>query len=98
MTAEPVRGAPPEQLRALGFRYLPARDDGGLERRPGPRLDDMRARAAAFAGIFGQHGPVRGVRTVDLLPFPYPVGFGFWQTPPTTAKYLLMRNRLNLVE
>ena len=94
MPAEPVRGAPPEQLRELGFRDVPDLDDGWREPRPGPRLEDLRARAAAFAGIFKQHGPVRGVRTVDLLPFPYPVGFGFWQTPPTTAKYLLMRNRL----
>jgi len=98
MSSEPVRGAPPELLRALGFREIPDLDDGWHELRPGPRLDDLRARAAAFAGIFKQHGPVRGVRTVDLLPFPYPVAFGFWQTPPTKAKYLLMRNRLNLVE
>ena len=97
-TAEPARGAGIEELRALGFRAIPELDDGWHEPRPGPRLDDLRARAAAFARAFRQSGPARGVRTVDLLPFPYPVAFAFWQTPPTRAKYLLMRNRLNLIE
>jgi hypothetical protein len=38
------------------------------------------------------------VRTIDLLPFPYPVAFAFWQAAPTRAKYLLMRNRCQLIE
>jgi hypothetical protein len=93
-----LRGASPEGLRALGFRDIPDLDDGWVDPRPGPRLDDLRARAAAFAEIFKHDGTVRGVRTVDLLPFPYPVAFGFWQAPPTASKYLLMRNRLNVIE
>jgi hypothetical protein len=97
-TQIPRRGEDPAGLRALGFRDIPDLDDGWREPQPGPRLADLRARADAFARVFRRHAPVRGVRTIDLLPFPYPVAFGFWQTPPTTAKYLLMRNRLNLVE
>jgi hypothetical protein len=80
------------------FRSIPELDDGWRDPRPGPRLAEMRARGEAFARTFKADGPVRGVRTVDLLPFPYPVAFGFWQAAPTRAKYLLMRNRFNLIE
>ncbi len=83
---------------ACHFRPIPELDDGWREPRPGPRLADMRARGQAFAAVFKAEGPVRGVRTVDLLPFPYPVAYAFWQAPPTRAKYLLMRNRFNLIE
>ncbi len=79
-------------------RALPELDDGWREARPGFRLEDVRARGEAFARRFKADGPVRGFRTIDLLPFPYPVAFGFWQAPPNRAKYLLMRNRCNLVE
>src|SRR5690606_7343034 len=80
------------------FRPVPDLDDGWNEPRPGFRLEDMRARGEAFARRFRGEGPVRGFRTIDLLPFPYPVAFGFWQAPPTRAKYLLMRNRCELIE
>ncbi|MBA3548426.1 MAG: hypothetical protein H0T76_18240 [Nannocystis sp.] len=85
-------------LRALHFRRIPELDEGWREPRPGPRLADLRARGEAFARAFRAEGPVRGVRTVDLQAFPYPVAFGFWQAAPTRAKYLLMRNRFNLIE
>ena len=85
-------------LQALHFRQIPDLDEGWREPRPGPRLADLRARGEAFARVFRGEGPVQGVRTVDLLPFPYPVAFGFWQAAPTRAKYLLMRNRFNLIE
>lgn len=87
----------PAQLPA-NFRAIPELDDGWREPRPGFRLADMRARGEAFARAFRGEGPVRGFRTLDLLPFPYPVAFGFWQAPPNKAKYLMMRNRCNLVE
>lgn len=80
------------------FRAIPELDDGWREPRPGLRLADLRARGEAFGRRFKADGAVRGVRTIDLLPFPYPVAFGFWQAPPNRAKYLLMRNRCNLVE
>ncbi len=86
------------ELRAHHFRAIGELDDGWKEPRPGPRLAEMRARGEAFARSFAALGPVRGVRTIDLLPFPYPVAFGFWQAAPTRAKYLLMRNRFNLIE
>ena len=80
---------PAAALRALHFRAIPELDEGWRE---------SRARGEAFARVFRGEGPVRGVRTVDLLPFPYPVAFGFWQAAPSRAKYLLMRNRFNLIE
>ncbi len=85
-------------LSELHFKEIAELDEGWRDPRPGPRLADMRARAEAIAREFRALGPVRGVRTVDLLPFPYPVAFGFWQAAPTRAKYLLMRNRFNLIE
>jgi len=88
----------PSELSALHFRPVPELDDGWRDPRPGVRLAEMRARGEAFARVFKAGGTVRGVRTVDLLPFPYPVAFGFWQAAPTRAKYLLMRNRFNLIE
>ncbi len=87
-----------EAQASIPLRPIPDLDDGWLEPRPGLRVEDMRARGLAFARTFKQEGPVLGVRTIDLLPFPYPVAFGFWQAAPTRAKYLLMRNRFNLVE
>lgn len=80
------------------FRPIADLDEGWQEPRPGFRLADMRARGEAFARRFRADGPVRAVRTIDLLPFPYPVAFAFWRAPPTRAKYLLMRNRCCLVE
>jgi len=80
------------------WRSIDELDEGWRERRPGPRLAELRARGEAFARVFKAQGPVKAVRTIDLLPFPYPVGFAFWQAAPTRAKYLLMRNRCQLIE
>lgn len=80
------------------FRPIAELDEGWTEPRPGFRLEDLRARGEAFARRFKAGGPVRAFRTIDLLPFPYPVAFGFWQAPPNRARYLLMRNRCNLIE
>jgi hypothetical protein len=80
------------------WRSIEELDAGWREQRPGPRLTELRARGEAFAPVFKAQGPVRAVRTIDLLPFPYPVAFAFWQAAPTRAKYLLMRNRCQLIE
>jgi len=80
------------------WRTIDELDEGWRELRPGPRLCELRARGEAFAPRFKAQGPVRAVRTIDLLPFPYPVAFAFWQAAPTRAKYLLLRNRCQLIE
>lgn len=81
-----------------GARPIPDLDEGWKEPRPGPRLEEMRARARAFAPVFRRDGAVRAVRTANLAHFPYPVAFGLWQAAPNRAKYLTMRNRLNVIE
>ena len=81
-----------------GARPIPELDDGWKAPHPGHRLEEMRERARAFAPRFRQEGPVRGVRTANLAHFPYPVAFGLWQAAPNRSKYLVMRNRLNVIE
>src|SRR5690606_20449051 len=73
----PAASAPCAVQMPANFRPLPELDEGWNELRPGPRLADMRARGEAFARSFRAEGPVRGFCTIDLLPFPYPVAFGF---------------------
>ncbi|MCW5829453.1 MAG: hypothetical protein KIT79_09085 [Deltaproteobacteria bacterium] len=80
------------------FRAIPELDDGWRDTHPGHRVEEMRERGRSFQKQFLKDGPVRGVRTVDLLPFPYPVAFGFWQAAPNKAKYLIMRNRMEVIE
>ncbi len=81
-----------------GSKAIPDLDEGWTETRPGLRLDEMRARARAFAPVFRREGPVRAIRTANLAHFPYPIAFGLWQAAPNGSKYLLMRNRLNVIE
>lgn len=81
-----------------GAKFIDDLDDGWREPRPGLRLDEMRARARGFAKTFRKDGAVRAIRTANLAPFPYPVAFGLWQAAPNRSKYLMMRNRLNVIE
>lgn len=81
-----------------GARPISELDEGWKEIRPGKRLVEMRARAKAFAPMFRRDGAVRAIRTANLAHFPYPVSFGLWQAAPNRSKYLMMRNRLNVIE
>ena len=80
------------------FRAIPELDEGWVSPHPGRRVEEMRERGRAFHTRFKKDGPARAVATVDLASFPYPVAFGFWQAAPNKAKYLLMRNRMNVIE
>lgn len=81
-----------------GSRAIADVDDGWREPRPATRLEEMRARARAFAPVFRRDGAVRAIRTAELAHFPYPISFGLWQAAPNKAKYLTMRNRMNVIE
>jgi hypothetical protein len=80
-----------------GARAIPELD-GLWAARPGGRSAEAVDRGAAFHKVFKGDGPVRGIRTIDLLHFPYPVAFAFWQAAPTRARWLVMRNRMQVIE
>lgn len=79
-------------------RPIPILDELWDEVHPGRRSDDALARGRAFAGAFKAEGAVCGIKTIDLLPFPYPQAFGFWQAAPNRATYVVMRNRMQVIE
>ena len=79
-------------------RPIPEVDDLWSEAHPGRRNLEVVERGQTFHRSFGADGPVRAIRTIDLLPFPYPQAFGFWQAPVNRAKYVIMRNRMQVIE
>ena len=80
------------------FRAIAELDEGWKNLHPGQRVEEMRERGRAFHSRFKKDGPARAIHTVNLAPFPYPVAFGFWQAAPNKAKFLMMRNRMNIIE
>ncbi|MCB9568193.1 MAG: hypothetical protein H6710_13450 [Myxococcales bacterium] len=80
------------------FRAIPELDELWQDPHPGRRNEDAVARGRAFHRAFKAEGPVRGIRTIDLLHFPYPQAFGLWQAPVNRARYVVMRNRLVVIE
>ena len=79
-------------------RTLPDLDDLWAESHPGHRNSQVVERGQAFQTVFKADGPLRAIRSIDLLPFPYPQAFAFWQAPVNKAMYLLMRNRMQVIE
>jgi len=77
---------------------IPDLDDLWSQEHPGRRNLEVIERGQAFHRSFGAGGPVRAIRTVDLVPFPYPQAFGFWQAPVNRAKYVVLRNRMQVIE
>lgn len=79
-------------------RPIPDVDDLWTTTHPGRRNLEVVERGQAFNRLFKGDGPVRAILTLDLLPFPYPQAFGFWQAPVNKAKYVVMRNRMQVIE
>lgn len=81
-----------------GARAIPDLDELWAELHPGRRNQEVVERGRAFRGSFAAEGPVAAIRSLDLVAFPYPQAFGFWQAPVNRAKYLLLRNRMQVIE
>ncbi|MBT8495336.1 MAG: hypothetical protein KJO07_19975 [Deltaproteobacteria bacterium] len=65
---------------------------------PGLRLEATRAAARRFKSAFQDRGPARSVRTFDLITFPYPTRYALQGAALSPAPYVMMRNRVQLVQ
>ena len=65
---------------------------------PGPRLDALRRAARRLKDSIRGHGPALSVRTYDVATFPYPTKFGLEGVALSPAPYVMLRNRMQLVQ
>lgn len=86
-TAEPV-----------SFQKLPALEEAWRERVPGVRLGALRRAAELARDALLDGGPVDGLATCGLITFPYPTGFAFSGTAFSPAPYVMMTNRMQVVQ
>jgi glyoxylase-like metal-dependent hydrolase (beta-lactamase superfamily II) len=64
----------------------------------GARLEAVRAAGATLAARLRQGAKATRVRTADLVTLPYPVKYGFGGAARVAAPYLMMTNRMQLVD
>jgi len=69
-----------------------------VETSPGARLDAARRSARALHDRLTAQGPVLAVRTFDIATFPYPTRMGLEAAARSPAPYLMLRNRMQLVQ
>ncbi len=65
---------------------------------PGSRLDALRLAARGLKDRIRSHGAAFSVRTYDIATFPYPTKFGFEGVALSPAPYIMLRNRMQLVQ
>ncbi|NOK33383.1 hypothetical protein HMI49_09260 [Corallococcus exercitus] len=80
------------------FRPLPLLPEARAERSPGPRLQKLRRAALEAREAFVREGPVAAVATCDLITFPYPTLFAFSGAALSPAPYVMMTNRMQVVQ
>jgi glyoxylase-like metal-dependent hydrolase (beta-lactamase superfamily II) len=73
-------------------------DDAWRTRAAGPRLDAVRATAPRLKDAIASSGKPTGVRTFDLVTFPYPSKFGLMGASLVPYPFLMMRNRMQIVQ
>ncbi len=73
-------------------------DAARAEDNPGERLRAIRRAARALHDRIGASGPALAVRTFDIATFPYPTGYGLGGAARSLAPYVMMRNRMQLVQ
>jgi hypothetical protein len=73
-------------------------DAAWAEAAPGARLAAVRRDARALHDHLTGTGPVSSVRTFDLVTFPYPTRFGLAGAARSPAPFVMMRNRMQLVQ
>lgn len=80
------------------FRALPSLAEARAERVPGLRLQQLRRATMEAREAFVAGGPVAAVATCDLITFPYPTMFAFSGAALSPAPYVLMTNRMQVVQ
>ncbi len=73
-------------------------DAAWRETNPGARLAAIRAGGRAVHDRLAAAGPAVSVRTADLVTFPYPTRFGLDGAARTLVPFVMMRNRVQLVQ
>lgn len=80
------------------FRRLTELDEARAAAAPGARLAGIRQGAAALRERIAGTGTVAAVRTFDLATFPYPTRYGLGGAALSPLPYVMMRNRMQLVQ
>lgn len=65
---------------------------------PGLRLEAVRASGRRLKDRIAQAGPAVCVRTYDLITFPYPTAYGLGGAALSPAPYVMMTNRVHIVQ
>jgi hypothetical protein len=77
---------------------LPVMDDAWAERDAGSRLAAVRRTARALHDRIAEAGNAVSVRTFPIITFPYPTTFGLGGAASSPAPFVMMRNRMQLVQ
>jgi hypothetical protein len=80
------------------FRPLPFLSEARAEPVSGPRLQKLRRAAQEAREAFTAEGSVAAVATCDLVTFPYPSLFAFSGGALSPAPYVMMTNRMQVVQ
>lgn len=80
------------------FERLTPMDEVWRAASAGMRLDGVRRQAPRLREAIGASGVAEGVRTFDLITFPYPARFGLGGAAILPSPYVMMRNRVQIVQ
>jgi len=80
------------------FKPLPFLPEARTEQAAGPRLQGLRRAAQQAREAFLAQGPVTALATCDLVTFPYPTVFAFSGAARSPAPYVMMMNRMQVVQ
>ena len=80
------------------FTRLTDLDEARAMRSPGAALPALVTAARGLADRLRASGPAVSVRTYDLATFPYPTGYGFTGAARSPAPFVMLRNRVQLVQ
>jgi hypothetical protein len=87
-----------EASKIPSLRRLSELDAARAETSPASRLDELRAAAKRLQERLRERGPALAVRTFDIGTFPYPAEYGFQGAARSPAPYVMLRNRMQLVQ
>ncbi len=80
------------------LRRLDELDAARAESGPASRLAALRAAAPRLRERLAEAGPAIAVRSFDIATFPYPTAFGLEGAARSPAPYLMLKNRMQLVQ